>query len=337
MSGGVDSTACALLLLQEHDVHGFFMQLPGPDPAGQEQRVRAITARLGIELTVIDLRQEFTDTILHYFISSYQQGRTPNPCVICNPAIKFGSFLRQVLERGMEAMATGHYARIHREDELFQLYRGADNLKDQSYFLARLGQEQLRALCFPLGTWNKKDVYRMVEEAGFSGFQGQESQDICFLGDQTVGRFLAAHLPADNQSGTITTRDGRVLGRHQGLFHYTIGQRRGLGIADSSPWYVIALDAASNTVVVGKEEELLSDNLLIRQPHWISGQPPQSGHACQVKIRYRHQGTEASLCQQTNDVWEIRFHTPQRAVTPGQFAVFYDHDRVLGCGEIIGP
>lgn len=334
MSGGVDSTACALQLLQDYDVHGFFMRLPGPDPAGQEQRVRAIAERLGFTLTIIDLRREFSDTILRYFTSSYARGRTPNPCMLCNPGIKFGLFLQRVLGCGMDAMATGHYAQIKEENGIFHLYRGFDEIKDQSYFLARLGQDQLRHLCFPLGAMTKESVYRLVEEAGFSGFRGQESQDICFLGDMPVGQFLSAHISPASQPGAIITGEGRVLGSHQGIYHYTIGQRRGLGIADSSPWYVVALDAAGNSVIVGKEDELQRDSLLIRDPHWISGQPSLPEQPFQVKIRYRHEGAEARIGQMEAGLWKICFNSPQRAVTPGQFAVIYDNNRVVGCGEI---
>jgi tRNA-specific 2-thiouridylase len=332
MSGGVDSTACALLLLQHHDVHGFFMRLAGPDLDKQEQRARTVANQLGIDLQIIDLSREFSTTILHYFTTTYQQGLTPNPCMICNHTIKFGIFMDAILASGMDAMATGHYARIEKDGDTYQLYKGSDKTKDQSYFLARLDHCQLSRSLFPLGEHQKKEAYQLVEEHGFSDFRGQESQDICFLESTPVGQFLSERIPQAEQTGRIVTREGQDLGVHQGLFHYTIGQRRGLGIADISPWYVTALEPETNTVIIGKEEDLYRDTLLIHQPHWL--QAPDEEQTYQIKIRYRHQGADARIKRIDDRHWEIHFKTPQRAITPGQFAVIYDNDRVLGCGEI---
>jgi tRNA-specific 2-thiouridylase len=336
LSGGVDSTACALQLRQHHDVHGFFMRLAGPDPsllAAQEQRARAVAVQMDIDLKVIDLSQAFSATILRSFTATYAQGRTPNPCMLCNQTIKFGLFLDTILAGGMDAMATGHYARIERDGDLCRLCKGSDRAKDQSYFLARLDQRQLHHCLFPLGESTKEEACQFVEEQGLAGFRGQESQDICFLGSMKVGHFLREHLARTEQPGTIVTGDGRILGAHPGLFHFTIGQRRGLGLADATPWYVTGLDPAANRVIIGKEEDLYRDRLRIRAPHWLL-EPPEEGRQYQVRIRYHHQGAEAVI-QKIDDVhWEIRFDTPQRAVTPGQFAVIYDQDRVIGCGEI---
>jgi len=336
MSGGVDSTACALRLLQHHEVHGFFMRLAGPDPAllaAQEQRAQAVAARLDIDLKVIDLSQAFSATILHSFAAIYGQGRTPNPCMICNHTIKFGLFQNAILAGGMEAMATGHYARIERDGDFFHLCKGRDTAKDQSYFLARLDQRQLRHSLFPLGENTKEEIYALVEEQGLTGFRGQESQDVCFLGSMPVGQFLSERLAQAGRPGSIVTSDGRILGTHQGLFHYTIGQRRGLGLADATPWYVTGLDPAANHVIIGKEEDLYHDRLRVHDPHWLL-HPPEQGRQYQVRIRYRHQGAGAVMHQIDDGRWEIRFDTPQRAITPGQFAVIYDQDRVIGCGEI---
>jgi tRNA-specific 2-thiouridylase len=334
MSGGVDSTASALHLLQDHELHGFFMRLAGPDLDKQQQRASAIARKLGIDLQVIDLSREFTALILHYFTTTYQQGLTPNPCMLCNPAIKFGLFMDAILARGMDAMATGHYARIEKEGDTYHLCKGSDPAKDQSYFLARLDQQHLSRALFPLGDHTKEEVYQFVEGHGFTDFRGQESQDICFLGSTPVGQFLSQRIPQAGQPGSIVTREGLTLGVHQGLFHYTIGQRRGLGIADSSPWYVTALDPKTKNVIVGKEDALFHNRLLIRQPHWLAGQAPDKGKKYQVKIRYRHQGADAGLTKIDDQRWQIRFDTPQRAITPGQFAVIYDDTRVIGCGEI---
>lgn len=334
MSGGVDSTACALLLQEHHDVQGFFMRLPGPDLEAKEQRVRAVADQLGVDLQVIDLSREFTAGILDYFTTTYQHGLTPNPCMICNHTIKFGIFMDAILARGMDAMATGHYARIEQDGDTCQLCKGSDTTKDQSYFLARLDQRQLCHVLFPLGESKKEEVYRFVEGHGFTDFRGQESQDVCFLGSTPVGQFLHDRIPQADQAGRIVTSEGRELGVHQGLFHYTIGQRRGLGLADSTPWYVTGLDPTSKSVIVGKEEELYHDRLLIHHPHWLAGQDPDEGKVYQVRIRYRHQGADAGITKIDDERWQIRFDTPQRAITPGQFAVIYEQDRVFGCGEI---
>lgn len=337
MSGGVDSTACALLLRQHYEVQGFFMRLAGPDPfmqAAQEQRVRAIAGQLGIDLQVIDLSREFAAIILHYFTTTYQQGRTPNPCMLCNHAIKFGLFLDAILARGLDGMATGHYARIEHDGNSYRLCQGSDTVKDQSYFLARLDQHQLRHALFPLGDRTKEEVYQLVEEHGFTDFRGQESQDVCFLGSTPMSQFLSERIPQGEQAGEIVARDGQVLGTHQGLFRYTIGQRRGLGLADPTPWYVIGLDPKTKSVIVGKEEELYRNKLVILRPHWLMGQAPDEGQTYQVRIRYRHQGVDAKLRKIDEQHWEIEFVTPQRAITPGQFGVIYEAGRVVGCGEI---
>ncbi len=338
LSGGVDSTAAALLLQQEHEVYGFFMRLGEssvPDGAIQEQKARTVAQRLGLSLEVIDLRAAFDELVLRYFTRSYQQGHTPNPCMVCNQAIKFGLFMENILARGMEAMATGHYARVAQRGDIWHLAQGRDPVKDQSYFLARLRQEQLRRCLFPLGEMEKALVYRLVESHGLTGFRGQESQDVCFLAATTVGQFLTERIPRAEQSGAIVSRDGQKLGLHQGIFHYTIGQRRGLGIADATPWFVIGLDPVTRNVIVGKEEELVRDHLVITNPHWLTAQPPEADREYQVKIRYRHQGAPASMKKINDQRWQIQFATPQRAITPGQFAVIYDQEWVVGCGEIV--
>ncbi len=306
LSGGVDSTAAALLLHQEYEVHGFFMRLgesSGPDGAIQEHKARTVAQRLGISLEVIDLRAAFDELVLRYFTRSYQQGHTPNPCMLCNQAIKFGLFMETILARGMEAMATGHYARIAQQGGAWHLGQGHDPVKDQSYFLARLRQQQLQRCLFPLGDMDKEGVYRLVESQGLTGFRGQESQDVCFLEATTLGQFLTERIPLAEQSGAIVSSDGRQLGVHRGIFHYTIGQRRGLGIADVTPWFVIGLDPLTRNVIVGKEEELLRDHLIMAAPHWLTEQPPDADREYQVKIRYRHQGAPARMKRINDQRW----------------------------------
>lgn len=335
MSGGVDSTACALLLRKQYDLHGFFMQLAQPDIKQQLERVKDIAAQCGIPLTVIDLGAHFEKKVLSYFADTYLNGCTPNPCMICNPKIKFGLFMDAMLEKGMDEMATGHYAAIVKEDGCFFLQQGEDELKDQSYFLARLDQQQLARLKFPLGTMTKSAVYDLVEEHGFTGFRGRESQDICFLKNESVGHFLTARTPQSITDGDIVHTDGRVLGRHNGIINYTIGQRRGLGIAAPSPLYVLRIDATANRVIVGENDTLFQDSIEIKDASWNCATEPRPDHDYLVRIRYGHRGQTARIKKITEDHYRISFTEKQRAVTPGQFAVIYDRHRVIGSGVIL--
>jgi tRNA-uridine 2-sulfurtransferase len=335
MSGGVDSTACALILSAHHRVEGFFMRLPHQRSAAQEERVRSIADRLGIALRVIDLHDAFEKEVLAPFAGEYFCGRTPNPCMVCNHRIKFGMFQQAILGAGMDKMATGHYSRLVTDGTRYRLYQGVDSSKDQSYFLSRLSQKQLATVLFPLGEQHKEDTYRLVEAQGFNDFRGLESQDVCFLENRQIGGYLAARSPRGDVSGLILDRSGRVLGKHNGLFHYTIGQRRGLGISAAQPLYVITLDNATNTVVVGSDDELNSNRLLVRDWHWLAEEPPSTHQAYTVRLRSTHQGGQARLLLDENG-GEIHFEQAQRAITPGQFAVVYDGAELLGSAIIVG-
>ena len=334
MSGGVDSTACALLLQNQYDVHGFFMQLAQPDLNRQLDRVTEIAAQCKIPLTVINLGERFEEKVLSYFTRTYLDGRTPNPCMICNPEIKFGLFMDAILEQGMERIATGHYVNSVEEDGCFFLQQGEDEIKDQSYFLARLGQEQLARVEFPLGSMTKSAVYNLVEEHGFKDFRGQESQDICFIKNESVGHFLTTRRPESAEPGDIVDLDGRILGRHNGICNYTIGQRRGLGISSAAPLYVIRIDASANRIFVGENDALFQKTIEIKNVLWTCNKEPRPDHECQVRIRYGHRGQQATTQRISNDHYRISFTERQRAVTPGQFAVIYDEHRVIGSGEI---
>lgn len=334
MSGGVDSTACALLLQKNHDVHAFFMQLAQPDLEQQIKRVQEITTRCSIPLQIIDLSADFEKTVLHYFATSYKKGRTPNPCIICNREIKFGLFMDSILERGMDRVATGHYAKTTNDAGCLLLQQGTDETKDQSYFLARLTQQQLARVEFPLGEMTKDDVYNFVEKHGFTDFRGQESQDVCFLGTDSIGRFLETREFDLATRGDIVRTDGQVLGSHNGIYNYTIGQRRGLGIAAATPLYVIRIDAENNRIIVGENHELFQETIEIENVLWNCDRHPEPGHIYRVRIRYGHQGQEAGIEQISTKRFRITFTVKQRAVTPGQFAVIYDQDLVLGSGEI---
>ena len=337
MSGGVDSSVTATLLKNMgHDVHGFFMALAQPDLDQQVNRVKKVAKHLDIPVTIVDLAGEFKQTVLDYFIQNYFAGKTPNPCIVCNPRIKFGRLLEEILSAGCDLMAPGHYARIVRDQkETWHLLKGLDPKKDQSYFLHRLKQQQLARILMPLGEHIKENVYKMAAELGISGVHGAESQDVCFLKNQDLKSFLAQYNEDNNGEGFIVTLDGTVIGQHDGIHNFTVGQRKGLGIPDATPYYVVALDPVRNSVVVGKKEDLYQRELSVGEVNWISGREPDLQHEFSTRIRYRHKGAPAWIMESENNVHTVRFNEPQLAVTPGQFAVFYNDDEVIGGGEIL--
>lgn len=332
MSGGVDSTVVASLLLeQNYQVHGFFMLLPLPGLEQQLSKVRLVADQLQIPLHFVDFKKVFSQSIISYFINSYTKGLTPNPCVVCNELIKCGRLLDAMANQGMEKMATGHYGQIIHGNGRAELHRAADPAKDQSYFLCRLSQSQLDRLILPLGTWTKADVFSRAEKIGFSHFDGQESQDVCFLSGQNLPDFLEGH-EVKSQAGDITTNTGHVLGRHRGIWQYTVGQRRGLGLPDATPWYVTGIDPDNNRVIIGKNETLFQTVLNVSDVRWTI--PPPQAWQGKVQLRSRHRAAQAKVSPQSNDLWQIVFSQPQRAISPGQFAVFYQENRLVGSGII---
>jgi tRNA-specific 2-thiouridylase len=337
MSGGVDSSVTAKLLKNMgHNVHGFFMALSQPDLERQIERAKMVAAHLDIKLTVVDLAAEFKKSVLDYFIQSYFKGKTPNPCIMCNPRIKFGRLLEEILARGCDLMATGHYARIvQTQDNTFHLLKGLDPQKDQSYFLHRLNQEQLARIIMPLGEQTKENVYKIAAELGLSGVHGAESQDVCFLKDQDLHTFMDQYIDQDRSMGPIVTRDGKVLGKHKGIQYYTVGQRKGLGLPDATPYYVVALDPVQNAVVIGKKDDLLQGDMSVGEMNWLAGDEPTLPRDFLTKVRYRHKGALVHVLRPENKVYTVRFHKPQAAITPGQFAVFYEGDEVIGGGVIL--
>lgn len=337
MSGGVDSSVTAALLKQKgYAVKGVFMALAQPDLAQHVARVKGVAEFLDIPLEVVDLSGAFKKEVLDYFAESYFSGMTPNPCVVCNRLIKCGKLLEHVLGRDGDTLATGHYARIERGSEGgYRLLKGRDPKKDQSYFLCWLTQHQLARLTFPLGELTKHEVYKIAAGLGLSGKYGAESQDICFLKNQTVSTFLTEHYDRETVPGPIVTLAGDVIGSHQGIHHYTVGQRRGLGIPDATPYYVVALDRRKNAVIVGKQDDLFKDCLTVRKVNWISGRQPDLPQYFEVRIRYRHQAARAKVECADGERVVVRFEEPQRAITAGQFAAFYQGDVVIGGGEII--
>ncbi len=331
MSGGVDSTVTALLLQEQgFAVHGFFMELPLPKLAEQRHRVQEVADRLAIPLEYVDLRAPFSKQVIGYFVGEYLAGRTPNPCVFCNQHIKFGLLWDYMHSQGMHAMATGHYARIRQSGAQRFVVRGLDQRKDQSYFLARLNNTQLAQLLFPLGEWQKDEVYHKASQAGFS-FTGEESQDVCFL-SQGLGQFLLDQGVAE-QTGALITCDGRMLGEHTGAWKYTVGQRRGLGLPDATPWYVVAINGPENQVIIGKNQDLFHNDCLIEDVRWHQPLPGSCWQGL-VQLRSRHTAAPCEVRQIKTDCWRLHFAEPQRAITPGQFAVFYQDNRVLGSGVI---
>ncbi len=334
LSGGVDSSvAAALLLRQGFAVWGVHLRLspwaPHPD------HLEALGRRLGIRISELDLEDDFARGVLDYFIREYSRGRTPNPCVQCNAVIKFGRLWERAREAGAAYLATGHYARLlHSPGGGLGLYRGLDRRKDQSYFLSRLPREVLPHLMFPLGELTKVEVRRQFEEMGLpAGPNCRESVELCFIPQGHHQEFIAARLGRPGTPGELVDTGGRVLGRHQSLERYTVGQRRGLGLPAREPYYVVAIHPETNRVVVGSKAELFSAGLLARQVNWLID-PPWDGLAARAVIRYRHPGVPARLTPLSPGEVQVIFESPQAAVAPGQAVVFYQDDRVLGGGWI---
>ncbi|MBU0673231.1 MAG: tRNA 2-thiouridine(34) synthase MnmA [Proteobacteria bacterium] len=335
MSGGVDSTVTAALMKEVgYRVRGVFMSLAQPDREVQAARARAMAERLGIPFEVIDLSDEFDRLVLSYFRDGYSRGITPNPCVVCNRTIKFGLLLDRVLAGGADYLATGHYVRkVLAPSGGFRLSPGCDPNKDQSYFLCLLNQDQLARVIFPLGEKVKAEVYDLAAGLGLRYARSEESQDVCFLKGQDLATYLGG-VGLSGQPGGIVTLVGREVGRHQGISHFTIGQRRGLGIPDVTPWYVVAIDPGTNQVVVGKDNDLFRAGLIIKPMSWAGGELPDLGASFTVKIRYRHRAVPAQLKLGHHQEIIIQFSEPQRAITPGQFAAVYQGDLLLGGGPI---
>jgi tRNA-specific 2-thiouridylase len=335
MSGGVDSSVAAALLCEEgFDVAGMTMRLqPECDaPGNPVEDARRAARRLGIPHHVADLAQPFRQHVLDYFLSEYRRGRTPNPCVRCNQRIKFGALFEQARALGADLLATGHYVRVQERGDRMALCRAVFRGKDQSYVLAGLSQEQLRGALFPLGGQTKDRTRETARSLGLHVAEKSESQDICFVEGGDYRQFLAKHgepMPP----GPIATTSGEILGTHTGLAHYTVGQRKGLGIAAPEPYYVVRLDPERNAVVVGRREETFARRLTARDVVWGAIPPQTEPFECAIQIRYRHRPAPC-VVEPHADGFEAVFEEPQRAVTPGQWAVLYRDDCVLAAGAI---
>jgi tRNA-uridine 2-sulfurtransferase len=335
LSGGVDSAVAAVLLQRQGwDLQAVHLRLS--PQAAPEDRAATLAQHLGIPLTVLDLQAEFAREVLDYFVSDYARGRTPNPCVRCNAAIKFGRLWDHLKTGGFTHLATGHYARLALDDHgAPALFRGVDRRKDQSYFLSRLPQTLLPSLLFPLGQMTKAEVRRIAREAGLPVREDQrESMELCFIPTGGYQDFLQARRGCSGPPGDFVDAGGRLLGRHRGLENYTVGQRRGLGIAAPEPFYVIDLQPEANRVVLGHRQELLSPGLTASQMNWLITPPAGEIEAVAV-IRYRHPGVPARITPGGDGEVTVAFATPQSAVAPGQAVAFYDDgDRLLGGGWI---
>lgn len=337
MSGGVDSSVTAALLVEQgYDVHGVSLRMwegeRGPRVCSDHRGAEEVAAYLGIAHTLLDLRGQFAETVVKPFAHGYLHGRTPNPCVACNRDFKLGTLLSWAKERDAEYVATGHYARLMRDDSTQQtaLLRGADRSKDQSYFLFALSREQLAHTVFPLGGMQKTDVRAKARALGLPAAERPESQDICF-GDYKA--LVASYAKeSELQGGEVVDRAGKVLGQHGGVHTVTVGQRRGLGIAAAESLYVVDIDAQSKRVVVGKKNDLSCQGLIARSVNWL--EPPDAEIEAEVQIRYRAPAVACRIEPHSDGSCEVCFAEPFPAVTPGQAAVFYRGDQVLGGGWI---
>ena len=348
MSGGVDSSVAAALLVQQgYDVRGITLQLWGKDVCVSSGTrlccsvrdaldAKTVAKRLGIEHQTLELVEAFRTHVIDYFVSNYAQGLTPNPCVACNNHIKFGSLLEKAEELGGEAIATGHYAHTGYDDVRgrYVIRRACDTSKDQSYVLFGLTQAQLARTRFPLGALTKVRVREMASELGFVTAQKPDSQDLCFVRDRNKNGFLQRELQTAEEPGPIVDTHGRRLGTHQGLLGYTIGQREGLGIAVGVPLYVVGVDRPKNRLIVGTKQDVLGDRCVVGRLNWVAMAPPTHSFRASVQIRTRHAAAPAMIHPREPDSVLVKFDEPQMAITPGQAAVVYDADVLLGGGWI---
>ena len=361
MSGGVDSSAAAAILKAEgHELVGFTMQLwnqrrgisvdehgePLPSRCCSLDDVydaRRVAEELGFPFYVLNLEKDFERDVVEPFVNSYLNGETPIPCVACNSRLKFASLDRLAASLGCDKVATGHYARVEFDERTnrYRLLRGRNLQKDQSYFLWELTQEQLARALFPLGEMSKPEVRDVARSNSLAVAEKAESQEICFVPDGNYAGFIDRYLEAEDEAerkpgeGEIVNTRGEVLSRHNGIHRYTIGQRRGIGIAHERPLYVISIDAPNNRVVVGTQEELLCDEFTAAGVNWVALDEPGATVRADVRVRYRHTAAPATITPQENNRARIVFDEPQRAITPGQATVFYRNDEVVGGGWIV--
>ena len=346
MSGGVDSSVAAFLMKEQGcECIGATLKLFHNEDIGVSRTktccsledvedARLVALRLGIPYYVFNFSDDFKGQVIDRFISSYERGATPNPCIDCNRYLKFERLYERARILGCDAIVTGHYARIEQENGRWLLKKSLDESKDQSYVLYQLTQEQLSHLLLPVGRFEKPEIREQAEEAGLENAHQADSQDICFIPDGDYVRFLHDYGGVTPQPGDFVDETGRVLGRHRGLECYTAGQRKGLGVSADRPLYVISKNAENNTVLLGDNEELFSAALLASRVNWIAGEKPVEKVHCTAKTRYSQKECDAVVTPLENGCAHVEFLTPQRAVTAGQAVVFYDGEEVLGGGTI---
>lgn len=337
MSGGVDSSVAAHLMQEAgYECIGGTLRLHNFRCGGKDDALDAklVAQRLGMEHYIFDMQEEFADKVIGGFISAYEQGLTPNPCIQCNRHMKFTAMLSKALELGCEYVVSGHYARIRQENGRFLLYKAADQSKDQTYFLACLNQHQLKHTLFPLGELTKVQVREIAESMGFVTAKKRDSQDICFIPDGDYGAFLARYTGKAYPEGDYLDLSGKVVGRHKGAVCYTLGQRRGLNLAMGEPVYVCRKDMEANTVTVGPNEALFSKALRAKDWNWYPFPALLEPMAVTAKIRHSQFEQSATVYPEENGFARVEFDQPQRAVTPGQAVVLYNGDMVVGGGTI---
>ena len=347
MSGGVDSALAAKLMLdQGYDCIGCTMKLYQNEDAGIDRSrtccsledvedARSVAYQLGIPYYVFNFTDDFRDSVIRKFVESYQSGITPNPCIDCNRYMKFDKLNMRARVLGCDYLVTGHYARIEEHDGKFLLKKALDETKDQSYVLYAMTQDQLAHTKFPLGSLRKAEVRQIAKQNGFVNADKSDSQDICFVPNGDYASVIQLHSKAVPPTGYFIDKQGKILGQHKGIIRYTVGQRRGLGISADQPLYVCAISPQSGTVVLGHECDLFCREAEISDFNWIGGEAPHAGFRCKAKIRYRQKEQPAYAVPIGDDKVRITFDKPQRAITPGQAAVLYDGDIVLGGGTIV--
>ena len=348
MSGGVDSSVAALLTKQSgYDCIGCTMKLyENPDDTAKigktccslddVEDARSVAYKLQIPYYVFNFKNEFKEKVINKFVNFYERGLTPNPCLDCNRYLKFGKLLQRAKELGCDFIVTGHYAIIEFDGQYYRLKKAKELSKDQSYVLYGLTQNELAHTLFPLGNFTKDETRKLAAANGFVNAQKHESQDICFVPDGDYAKVIATESHKTYPCGDFVDKTGKVLGQHKGLINYTIGQRKGLGISAKTPLYVCKICPHNNTVILGDNADLFQKSFKVKDFNWLIGTPPAPTFKCKAKIRYNQKEQPATVTVITNTEVVVEFDEPQRAISPGQAAVLYDGDVVLGGGEIVG-
>ncbi len=340
MSGGVDSSVAAdIIKSQGYETAGAIMSLFGDEGSGKPEDVqdaRRVAESLGMPFYVLELSEDFKKCVITDFVEAYKNGLTPNPCIVCNKHIKFGSFIKKADELGFDYIATGHYAKVEFDEKInrYVVKKADDETKDQSYMLWTLTQSQLSRVIFPLGGLSKEEARNAARKAGFENADKHDSQDICFVPDGEYAAFIERWCGTKFPKGEFVNKAGEFIAEHKGLINYTIGQRKGLGIAAPAPYYVLKKDAETNKVILGSNDDLFLDTLEATDVNFISIEKLTEPQKVKAKVRYKQKETDATIYPLENGDVRVVFDTPQRAITPGQSVVFYDEDTVLGGGFI---